>query len=68
MSEFTALWFPDPTNPKRVDRRREWVERVRAGNARLGDVIKASDDHLRADDTQAVPAGIRTWRTTACPS
>jgi formylglycine-generating enzyme required for sulfatase activity len=47
MSEFTALWFPDPTNPKRVDRRREWVERLRAGNARLGDVIKASDDHLR---------------------
>jgi formylglycine-generating enzyme required for sulfatase activity len=47
MSEFTALWFPDPTDPKRVDRRREWAERLRAGNARLGDVIKASDDHLR---------------------
>ena len=46
MSEFTALWFSDPTDPKRVDRRREWAERLRAGSARLADVIKASDDHL----------------------
>jgi hypothetical protein len=46
MSEFTALWFPDPTDPKRVDRRREWKERLRAGDARLSDVIKASDEHL----------------------
>src|SRR5215471_5499052 len=48
MSEFTALWFPDPTDPKRVDRRREWAERLRQGQARLGDVIKASDDHLHS--------------------
>src|SRR5262245_20045601 len=47
MSEFTALWFPDPTDPKRVDRRREWAERLRHGDARLADVITASDDHLR---------------------
>jgi formylglycine-generating enzyme required for sulfatase activity len=47
MSEFAALWFPDPTDPKRLDRRREWAERLRQGNARLADVIKASDDHLR---------------------
>jgi formylglycine-generating enzyme required for sulfatase activity len=47
MSEFAALWFPDPTDPKRVDRRNEWAERLRTGNARLADVIKASDDHLR---------------------
>ena len=47
MSEFAALWFPDPTDPKRVDRRREWAERLRQGKARLADVIKASDDHLR---------------------
>jgi formylglycine-generating enzyme required for sulfatase activity len=47
MSEFTALWFPDPTDPKRVDRRREWAERLRHGNARLADVIKTSDDQLR---------------------
>src|SRR5262249_35446888 len=46
MSEFTALWFSDPTDPKRVDRRREWAERLRAGNARLADVIRASEDHL----------------------
>ena len=47
MSEFAALWFPDPTDPKRVDRRQEWAERLRQGKARLADVIKASDDHLR---------------------
>src|SRR5262249_25025300 len=47
MSEFSALWFPDPTDPKRVDRRQEWAERLREGKARLADVIKASDDHLR---------------------
>jgi formylglycine-generating enzyme required for sulfatase activity len=48
MSEFAALWFSDPTDPKRVDRRREWTERLRHGNARLADVIKASDEHLRS--------------------
>jgi Novel STAND NTPase 1/TIR domain len=47
MSKFSALWFPDPTDPKRVDRRQEWAERLREGKARLADVIKASDDHLR---------------------
>ena len=47
MSGFAALWFPDPTDPRRVDRRREWAERLRQGKARLADVIKASDDHLR---------------------
>jgi formylglycine-generating enzyme required for sulfatase activity len=46
MSAFAALWFPDPTDPKRIDRRREWVERLRQGQARLADVIKASDEHL----------------------
>ncbi|HLK26642.1 MAG TPA: SUMF1/EgtB/PvdO family nonheme iron enzyme, partial [Caulobacteraceae bacterium] len=48
MSEFTALWFPDPTDPMRVDRRRAWAERLREGSARLADVIKASDEHLRS--------------------
>lgn len=47
MSELAALWFADPTEPKRVDRRVEWTERLRQGNARLTDVIKASDEHLR---------------------
>jgi Novel STAND NTPase 1 len=47
MSEFAALWFPDPTDPKRVDRRQEWAERLRKGKARLADVIKANDDYLR---------------------
>ena len=54
MSEFTALWFPDPTDPKRVDRRHEWAERLRQRNARLADVIKATDDHLR-DELSLVP-------------
>src|SRR5262249_5723259 len=47
MSEFAAIWFPDPTDPKRVDRRREWAARLRQGNARLDDGIDASDEHLR---------------------
>jgi formylglycine-generating enzyme required for sulfatase activity len=47
MSEFTALWFPDPTDPRRVDRRREWAQRLREGQVLLADVIKATDDHLR---------------------
>jgi len=46
MSEFAALWFPDPTDPKRLDRAREWAARLRQGTGRLADVIKATDDHL----------------------
>jgi len=46
MSEFAALWFPDPTDPRRVDRAREWAIRLRQGTAGLADVIKATDDHL----------------------
>ena len=55
MSEFTDLWFPDPTDPKRVDRRKEWAERLRQGKARLADVIKASDDHLRNELSLTLP-------------
>ena len=58
MSEFTALWFPDPTDPKRVDRRHEWAERLRHGSARLADVIKASDDHLRKELSLTPPSRI----------
>jgi hypothetical protein len=32
MSEFAALRFPDPTDPKRVDRRNEWAERHDRGH------------------------------------
>src|SRR6516164_6800244 len=46
MSEFAALWFPDPTDPQRLDRAREWAARLRQGTGRLADVIKATDDHL----------------------
>src|SRR5262249_11356403 len=46
MSEFAALWFPDPTDPKRLDRARGWTKRLRKGTARLADVIKATDDRL----------------------
>src|SRR5215472_15196762 len=49
MSEFAALWFPDPTDPKRLDRTREWAAHLRQGTARLADVIKATDDHLRSE-------------------
>jgi formylglycine-generating enzyme required for sulfatase activity len=49
MSEFAALWFPDPTDPRRLDRSREWAMRLGQGTARLDDVIKATDDHLRGE-------------------
>ena len=49
MSEFAALWFPDPTDPQRLDRAREWATRLRQGTARLADVIKATDDHLQGE-------------------
>src|SRR5215475_2905757 len=39
--------FSSTSDPKRVDRRQEWAERLREGKARLADVIKASDDTLR---------------------
>src|SRR5262249_35302375 len=53
MSEFTALWYPDPTDTKRVERRNDWTALLRQGKCdgqtgtRLADVIKASDEHLR---------------------
>jgi hypothetical protein len=49
MSEFAALWFPDPTDPRRLDRSSEWAMRLRQATARLDDVIKATDDHLRGE-------------------
>src|SRR5205085_12167883 len=55
MSEFTALWFPDSTDPKRLDRRREWAERLRQDNARIADVIKASDEHLHNELSLSPP-------------
>jgi hypothetical protein len=58
MSEFAALWFPDPTDPKRIDRRHEWAERLRGGKARLADVIKAGDDHLRNELSLTPPPRI----------
>jgi formylglycine-generating enzyme required for sulfatase activity len=58
MSEFTRLWFPDPTDPKHVDRRREWGERLRQGNARVVDLIKATDDHLRNELSLTPPSRI----------
>jgi formylglycine-generating enzyme required for sulfatase activity len=47
MSELAALWFPDATDPKRVDRRNEWAERLRYGKAGLADLIEATDAHFR---------------------
>ena len=47
MSEWAALWFPDSTDPKRVDRRNEWAERLRQGKAQLADLIEATDAHFR---------------------
>jgi hypothetical protein len=53
MSKFAALWFPDPTDTRRVERRNEWAALLRQEKhdgqkeTRLADVIKASDEHLR---------------------
>ncbi len=55
MSEFTAQWFADPTDPRRVDRRNEWATRLRQGTARLADVIRASDEHLRNELALTLP-------------
>ena len=55
MSEFAALWFPDPTDPKRVDRRHEWAQRLRDGQARLADAIKATDEHFRDEHALTPP-------------
>jgi TIR domain len=48
VSAFTSLWFPDPTDARLVEKRREWSDLFRKGTARLADVIKATDDHLRS--------------------
>ena len=58
MSEFAALWFPDATDPKRVDRRNEWAERLRHGKARLADLIEATDAHFRNELSLAPPPRI----------
>jgi formylglycine-generating enzyme required for sulfatase activity len=58
MSEFAALWFPDPTDPKRLDRAGEWAARLRQGAVRLADVIKATDDHLRGELSLTPPPRI----------
>jgi hypothetical protein len=55
ISEFAALWFPDPTDPRRLDRSREWAARLREGTARLADVIKATDDHLAGERSLTPP-------------
>jgi formylglycine-generating enzyme required for sulfatase activity len=53
VSEFTALWFPDRTDSLRLARDQEWTVRLRQVNpdgspaARLANLIKATDEHLR---------------------
>jgi formylglycine-generating enzyme required for sulfatase activity len=47
MYEWAALWFPDVTDPRGLDRRNEWAERLRHGRARLADLILATDAHFR---------------------
>lgn len=47
MSEWARLWFPDATDPRRVDLRTEWTERLRQGKAHLADLIEATDAHFR---------------------
>ena len=58
MSEFAALWFPDATDPKRLDRRNEWAERLHQGKARLADLIEATDAHFRNELSLAPPPRI----------
>jgi formylglycine-generating enzyme required for sulfatase activity len=47
MSEWAALWFPSATDPRRVDLRNAWGDRLRQGKARLSDLIEATDAHFR---------------------
>ncbi len=47
---FTELWFPDDaTDPKRIDRRNEWKERLKVGKAGLSDLIEATDARFRSE-------------------
>jgi formylglycine-generating enzyme required for sulfatase activity len=57
-SEFVALWFPDATDPKRIDRRDEWAKRLRQGKARLADLINATDAHFRNELSLTPPSRI----------
>jgi formylglycine-generating enzyme required for sulfatase activity len=54
MSDVAALWYPDATDPKRVERRVEWVRLLREGKARFADLIRTTDERLR-DELSLTP-------------
>lgn len=47
VSEFASLWFPDATDPQRIERREAWVKLLRDGKGRLADLIEATDKQFR---------------------
>ena len=44
---FASLWFADATDPRRMDRRKHWTERLQAGKARLSDLLQVTEEHFR---------------------
>ena len=47
VSEFAALWFPDATDPQRIERRNAWTALLRKGEATLADLIGTTDTRFR---------------------
>jgi hypothetical protein len=43
VSEFASLWFPETTDPQRIDRRIRWTERLVSGKAGLADLIEITE-------------------------
>jgi hypothetical protein len=43
VSEFATLWFPDVTDPQRIERRDAWAALLREGKGRIADLIEATD-------------------------
>ena len=47
VSAFTSLWFADDTDPKRFDRRDEWIERFKNRKGCLADLIDTTGNHFK---------------------
>ena len=47
VSQFASLWFPDTTDPQRIERRDAWIELLREGEGRTGDLIEVTDKRFR---------------------
>jgi formylglycine-generating enzyme required for sulfatase activity len=43
ISAFASLWYPDATDPRRIEWRDAWIKRLREGKGRIADLIEATD-------------------------